>query len=92
MKIKICKNFWNKFRGLMFSKKKNLLFIFKKEKLILIHMLFVFYPINIYYFNKNKQLIKKVKANPFTILKPRKAKYILETPKEIKNYDFLNTL
>lgn len=87
MEIKICKSHFSKFRGLMFSKKKNLLFVFDKEKPIFIHMFFVFFPINIYYFNKNKKLIEKVRAYPFTILKPRKAKYILETTEDITSFD-----
>ncbi len=92
MKTEICKSWLSKFRGLMFSKKKNLLFVFNKEKRVIIHMFFVFYPINIIYFDKNKKPIAKVKAYPFTILKPRKAKYILETTEEIKNYDFLQNI
>lgn len=56
-------------------------------------MFFVFYPINIYYFNENKKLIDKVKAYPFTILKPRKAKYILETTEEFNETSlFLETI
>jgi len=79
MEIKVCKNLFSKTKGLMFSKKKNLLFTFSNEKPRVIHMFFVFFPINIYYFNKNKKLTDKVKAYPFTILKPRNAQYILET-------------
>ncbi len=92
MKIEICKTWFSKFRGLMFSKKKNLLFVFKKEKIVAIHMLFVFFPINIYYFDKDKNLTGKVKAYPFTILQPRKAKYILEAAEKINGYDFLKNI
>ena len=91
MKIEICKTWFSKFKGLMFSKKRNLLFIFKKEKIVAIHMFFVFYPITIYYFDKDKNLIDKVKAYPFSILKPRKAKYILETAEKV-NSDFLKNI
>lgn len=92
MKIKICKSWFSKFRGLMFSKKKNLLFVFNKEKIIAIHMLFVFFPITVIYLDKNKKETARVKAYPFTILKPRKAKYILEAAEEINDYDFLKEI
>ena len=92
MKVKICKSWFSKFRGLMFSRKKNLLFVFKKEKLIAIHMFFVFFPITVIYFDKNKKETARVKAYPFTILKPRKAKYILETTEEINDYGFLKEI
>ncbi|MBU2522765.1 MAG: DUF192 domain-containing protein [Nanoarchaeota archaeon] len=36
---------FGKMIGLMFSKKKNLLFVFNKEQKVRIHMLFVFFPI-----------------------------------------------
>ena len=93
--IKVCNNWYEKFFGLMFSRKKNLLFIFKNEKPRVIHMFFVFYPITIYYFSKEKKLIDKVKASPFTILKPRKAQYILETTEPVNHNEisrFLETL
>ena len=32
-------------RGLMFSKKESLLFVFKNERKVGIHMLFVFFPL-----------------------------------------------
>ena len=91
MKIEICKTWFSKFRGLMFSKKRNLLFVFKKEKIIAIHMLFVFFPINVIYFDKNKKETARVKAYPFSILKPRKAKYIFEAAEEV-GPDFLKNI
>ena len=92
MKIEICKTRWSKFKGLMFSKKRNLLFVFKKEKIVAIHMFFVFYSLTIIYFDKNKKETARVKAYPFTILKPRKAKYILETAEKVNDYSFLKEI
>jgi len=67
-------------RGLMFSKKKSLLFSFKKEQNIGIHMLFVFFPIIAVWIDKNKK-IKKVKVmRPFISLHEEKANYLLEIP------------
>ncbi len=72
-----------KARGLMFSKQKDILFSEKKERIIPIHMWFVFYPIDIVYLNKNK-IVVEIKENllPFTFYFPKnKAQYILELKK-----------
>ena len=44
--------------GLMFSKQKNIIFEFKKEKKELIHMFFVFYPIDLIFLNKSKKVVE----------------------------------
>jgi len=51
---KICSSLFSKARGLMFSKKRNLIFDFDEERRISLHMLFVFFPIWAVYLNKNK--------------------------------------
>ena len=67
-------------KGLMFSKKKNLLFEFHREQKIGIHMLFVFFPIIAVWIDKRKR-IKRVKImKPFISLHEEKAKYLLEIP------------
>ncbi len=77
-----CKSFFSKFCGLMFSKKKNLLFIFKKPCKPLIHMFFVFYSIKIYYLDENKKILDKIIAKPFRFYKTKfPSKYILEIAK-----------
>ncbi|MBL7148326.1 MAG: DUF192 domain-containing protein [Nanoarchaeota archaeon] len=84
MKVKFCKTSWSKFKGLMFSKKLNkvLIFINKKEKNTPIHMLFVFYPIDVIWLNSKKEVIKiKRNLKPFSYINPKvKAKYVLEVP------------
>ena len=80
---KVCKNIFSKSIGLMFSKPKSLIFIFKKEKIIPLHMFFVFYTIDVLFLNKNKIVIE-IKENfmPFTFYIPKnKAKYVIEIPK-----------
>lgn len=89
--MKICKTFFSQFRGLMFSKKKDLLFVFPKEKNRYIHMFFVFFPIYIIYYNEEKEIVKIKKAHPFTILKPVKSKYIFELT-EKPNLNKLNKI
>ena len=77
-----CDNFFTKFRGLMFSKKKNLIFNLNKESRInsIIHTFFVFYNIDVYWLDQNKNIVDfRLKVKPFTIKIPKKkAKYIIE--------------
>jgi hypothetical protein len=79
---KHCKSEWSKLRGLMFTRKlrKALIFSFKKEQLIWVHMFFVWYPIDILWLDKNKKVVQlKDKLRPFRIIPSRKpAKYIVE--------------
>ena len=79
--MKVCKSFFSKFRGLMFSKKKELLFVFDEEKRRSVHMFFVFYNLNIVFLDKNS-IIKDIKClKPFQVCFPKcKIKYIFETP------------
>ncbi len=78
--VKIVKSTLKQAVGLMFSKQKNVVFEFKKEKKELIHMFFVFYPIDLIFLNKNKKIVElKQNLKPFTFYKSKnKAKYILE--------------
>ncbi len=80
-----CDGFWKKFRGLMFSKKKNLIFDLKKETRLgaMVHMFFVFYPIDIYWLDEKSNIIdKKENLRPFRIAIPKKeARYIVEVAK-----------
>ncbi|MEA3430677.1 MAG: DUF192 domain-containing protein [Nanoarchaeota archaeon] len=84
-KIKICQSAISKGLGLMFSKKIHdisWIFIFDKEQKIPLHMMFVFYPIDVIFANKKKEIIE-IKRNfkPFSIYNPKKnAKYVIELP------------
>ncbi len=72
---KICNTSLSKFIGLMFSieQDKPLIFKFKKEKNILLHMFFVFYPIDVLFLDKDKIVVdKKENFKPFTFYKSRK--------------------
>lgn len=62
-----------------------LIFKFNKEKAIHLHMLFVFYPIDVLFLDKNKAVIdKKENFKPFTFYKSRKkAMYAIELPNGI---------
>jgi uncharacterized membrane protein (UPF0127 family) len=82
---KLCKSALSKAVGLMFSRKRNLLFEFDKEQRIPLHNFFVFFPINLVFMDKNKRIIEiKKNFKPFTFYTSKeKAKYLLETPFEI---------
>jgi len=79
---KLCKNILSKCLGLMFSKPQSLIFIFRKEKIIPLHMFFVFYPIDVLFLDKNKIVVeKKENFRPFSFYTPKnKALYIIELP------------
>ena len=82
--IKFCNKPLAKAIGLMFSKKsdKSLIFVFKKEKIVPLHMLFVFYPIDVLFLNKEKKIVEiKEHFRPFSFYSPKnKARYIIEMP------------
>ncbi len=84
---KICEDVFSKFVGLMFSKRENkaLIFRFGKEKIITLHMFFVFYPIDVLFIDKNRIVVdKKENFKPFTLYKSKKkAMYAVELPNEI---------
>ena len=81
---KICGSALSKFIGLMFSRNDNkaLIFKFKKEKIISLHMLFVFYPIDVLFLDKNRIIAdKKENFRPFAFYKSKKkAMYVIELP------------
>ncbi len=80
---KLCKNALSKALGLMFSRKsKTLIFVLNREKIVSLHMLFVFFPIDVLFLDKNKKVVE-IKQNfmPFTFYSPaNKAKYVIELP------------
>ena len=83
---KLCDDILSKFIGLMFSRKLNkvLIFKFNKGHKISLHMMFVFYPIDVLFLNKNKIVVdKKENFKPFTFYKSKKkAMYAIELPEK----------
>jgi uncharacterized protein len=89
--IKLCTTLLSKARGLMFTKKKDkaLVFIYNKEELISLHMFFVFYPIDVLFLNREKEVIEiKENFRPSTGYMPKnRARYVIELPeKKIQQY------
>jgi uncharacterized membrane protein (UPF0127 family) len=91
MDYKICRSWFSKAKGLMFSKKKNLIFVFNKEKKIGLHMFFVFFQIDILFLDKNKRIIEiKKNFRPFSFYTSKnKVKYVVELT-EKNNYKIGN--
>ena len=83
IKVKLCKSWFSKFRGLMFSRRRNLLFVFNEERKVSIHMLFVFFNIDIFWLDKNFRIVDlRRNVKPFTFSgSDKKAKYVLEISK-----------
>lgn len=75
-----CKSIWCKASGLMFSRQKDLIFIFNKPQKVSLHMFFVFYPIDVLYADQDKKVVElKESFNPFTTYHPQqKASYVIE--------------
>ncbi len=86
--VRFANNSWERTKGLMFEDKKNfnyaLIFDFPVESKIgtSLHMLFVFFPIDVLFLDKNKIIVDKVTLTPFTPnYTPKKAaKYVIEMP------------
>ena len=86
-KVRYCNNFFTRLKGLMFYRKlkDNEVFLFKLDKeyklRASIHMLFVFFPINVIWLNSKYEIVDVKKAHPFTsfIMPNKKARYILES-------------
>ena len=81
----ICTTPFSKFLGLMFSKKKNLVFVFRKEQRTGIHMFFVFFPIWVFFLDSKKNVVEKAYLKPFSFYMPRKkAKFLVEISKDFE--------
>ena len=87
MEYKICRSSWSKARGLMFSRKKNLIFVFDKEKRVSLHMWFVFFPIDVLFLDRDRRVVE-IKRNfrPFSFYTSKnKAKYVIEIAENRKD-------
>jgi len=69
-----------KTKGLMFSRKKNIMFVFNKEQIINLHTWFVFFPIDIILLDKDRKVVEiRENLKPFRFYKSeKKAKYVIE--------------
>ena len=78
---KIITSLLGKTRGLMFSRKKTLVFSFSPKQNVSLHTLFVFFPITVLFLDKKKIIVEQTVMKPFSFYWPRtKARYIVEIP------------
>lgn len=80
MEVKICDTQWSQIRGLMFSRRKNLLFVYKRPIYIDLHMLFVFFPVDALYLNDDMEIVEIKHMKPFRDMYRAKYKtrYVIE--------------
>ncbi len=79
-----CDGFLSRLRGLMFSKRRDLLFDLGRETRVgaVIHTFFVFFKIKVYWLNSNKEIVDYKIVKPFWVSIPRgRARYIVEISK-----------
>lgn len=84
-KTKLCKSIFYKGFGLMFRIRKpdfGMVFLFGSERRADLHMLFVFFPIDVLFLDKNKKVVDiKKNFKPFTYYAPKvKAEFVIELP------------
>ena len=84
-KSKLCTSISSKAFGLMFHFKKPdyaLVFVFNKERRVDLHMMFVFFPIDVLFLDKNKKIVEiKKDLKPFGYFAPKStAIYVIELP------------
>ena len=79
-----CNDFFSKLRGLMFSHRKNLVLVLGRESRFnsIIHTFFVFFNIDVYWLDDQKNIVDfRLNVRPFTLKIPKyKAKYVVEIP------------
>lgn len=85
---RLARGFWGNFRGLMFERTENfdyaLIFELPAETRLgaSVHMMFVFFPIDIIFLNAQKKVVDKAKLQPWALNCTPKApaKYFVEMP------------
>ncbi|MBW2967196.1 DUF192 domain-containing protein [Candidatus Woesearchaeota archaeon] len=84
-RYRLCSSVWSKARGLMFRKPAvldggGMIFLFDSRAIRSIHMLFVFYPIDLLFLDENKKVVEiKQGLRPFRLYSPKsEAQYVVE--------------
>lgn len=78
-----CHSWFSQLRGLMFSKRKNLVFVFDRERRVSLHNWFVFFPIDALFLDSGKRIVEIKKGlRPFGFyFAKKKARYVIEVGK-----------
>lgn len=81
IEVEYFRGFWKNFRGLMFSRRKNILLVLPREgrNRAAIHSFFVFFPFQAIFINSQNEMVEVKKMKPFRVYRPKKpARFILE--------------
>ncbi len=82
IKVKKIRSIWGKSVGLMLSKPENLAFIFQDERKRSLHMLFVFFSIDVLFLDSKRRVVEKATLKPFQLYtSKKKAQYVFELRK-----------
>ena len=81
--VRNCDSYISQTIGLMFSRKRNdfaLLFDFREEREIGLHMFFVFFPIDVLFLDRKRKVVDlKQNFEPWTAYySPKKSRYVIE--------------
>jgi len=82
-KTRFARRIFAKGTGLMFRRKPDygLVFEFSREKIIPLTMMFVFYPIDVLFLDKDKRVVEIAHLRPFRDYMPKKkAMFFVELP------------
>jgi len=87
VKIQICSSLMSKLKGFMFSLSRNKakVFVFKDERNVSIHMLFVFMSLFVVWLDSRKRVVDFKLMLPFFSYYSNRAKYVVEIPFSKKN-------
>jgi len=87
VKIERCESLMSKLWGFMFSlsRKKAKVFVFKEERNVGVHMLFVFMSLFVVWLDSRKRVVDFRLMLPFFSYYSERAKYIVEIPYSRKN-------
>lgn len=79
----VCSSLWKKARGLMFSRRKNLVFVFPWQSKVSLHMIGVLYPIDVVGLDSKKRVVCSARLRPLQFWRsPGEVSYIIELSKK----------
>ncbi len=78
----VCSSWWSQTCGLMFSRRKVLVFVLPSPRRVSLHMWFVFFPIDVVFLDERKRVVEiKTDFRPFSFFTSQQmAKFVVELP------------
>lgn len=79
----ICSSMWRKARGLILSRRKNLVFVFPWASRVALHMIGVLYPIDVVGLDSKKRVVSHARLKPLQFWRsPAEVEYIIELSRQ----------